>query len=300
MHSFLFLQDSMKIAIPDVARKFYRELVRGRTSVRVVQASTAERSTHPAFILGMYRSGTTLLRYVLDAHPMLCSPPETHLLCSLQPLWHGRAGTGLSTLGYDESHRLAKARELADYFLSNYASSRNVQRWVEKSPGNLDCLPFIGALFPDAHYVVIVRHIWGQAYSYSRGGTFFRPGLQAVAQEGDNIWEAATRYWLEKAQALKDFIESSERKCVVVRYETLCEHPEATIKDILEFLDVPWEPIVLDYHTVQHDAGDEDGRISAVSGFQEPEYHKEGWPEQERSRAVVEAAEYLRYFGYDG
>ena len=51
--------------------------VRDRIVVKVVDASK-RKSLKPGFLIGVYRSGTTLLRYVLDSHSKITVPPETN------------------------------------------------------------------------------------------------------------------------------------------------------------------------------------------------------------------------------
>ena len=67
-------------------RRMYRELVRGRTTLRVVAASELHLDTVPIFMTGVFRSGTTLLRYVVDSHSRICCPPESKFLRVLSEL----------------------------------------------------------------------------------------------------------------------------------------------------------------------------------------------------------------------
>ena len=60
--------------------------VRDRIVVKMVDASK-RKSLKPGFLIGVYRSGTTLLRYILDSHSNIAVPPETNFLYPLADMW---------------------------------------------------------------------------------------------------------------------------------------------------------------------------------------------------------------------
>ena len=92
-------------------------------------------------LIGPPRSGTTLLRRILDAHPRIASPPETYLLSAAARFLHEerfahglRIGvlSGLAFAGFDEAEVLARLRALVLGFLDDHARARGKPRWADR------------------------------------------------------------------------------------------------------------------------------------------------------------------------
>ena len=74
-------------SLKEALRRMYHELVHRRSRVRIsTPADTSGQGPPPIFVLGVYGSGTTLLRYVLDSHSRICCPPESDFLSPLARL----------------------------------------------------------------------------------------------------------------------------------------------------------------------------------------------------------------------
>ena len=98
----------------------------------------------PIFILGVPRSGTTLLRTILDAHPAIASGPETpwlggHQPRSLMSLW---SALREEPWGYCKSFNMGRevpteaARAFLTVMMERYARAKGKKRWAEKTPDN--------------------------------------------------------------------------------------------------------------------------------------------------------------------
>ncbi len=253
----------------EVLRRLYHDLVKRRARIRIVQArSDLTMEYPPIFLMGLYRSGTTLLRYVIDSHSHLCCPPESHFIASLAALVNDdQSRKGLGYMGFDQEHVSQKVRELIVYFFSNYAAGVGKPRWADKSPSYVDHLDFISRIFPEAQFVIIHRHPLDQIHSHTRGGTLLRPHLRAYHQAGEDFRLAAARYWQEKTDKLLRFAHTRRAQCLSTRYEDLCTNTEGELKAIFAFLDEPWEPQVLEFHRFEHYLGMEDGSVRASQGF---------------------------------
>lgn len=281
-------------------RRAYRELVRRRARVRVVAAAPQELGEPPIFLLGLYRSGTTLLRFVIDSHSRICCPPESEFISSLRPLVEDpRAIAGLDAMGFDSDHVTRRARELVAYFFGNYADSCGKPRWADKSPSYVDHLELLWRLFPDARYVVLLRHGLDQAHSFTRGGTLDRAELSQFVRQGEDPRLGAVRYWREKTERLLEFEAKHPESCHRLRYEDLCAAPESTLRQVFTFLGEPWEPETLDFHRFPHDRGFEDGRVVATGGFQASGGHYLEWSPDLRSEALKIAGPLLGDLGYE-
>src|SRR5690242_11096690 len=101
----------------------------------------------PAFILSPARSGSTLLRYIIDTHPVFCSPPELNLgrVCEslYRALYHTTTASEKDQVVYQE------IRSIISGFMGSYAAGKGKPRWCDKSPDNLHHLPILYRVFPD-------------------------------------------------------------------------------------------------------------------------------------------------------
>jgi len=229
----------------------------------------------PAFIVGVPRSGTTLLRVLLDSHSAIACGPETPWLCAhggpslqglVEHLLTDRLGYCLS-FGMDEATLLRGARLMVESLLGEYAQSRGKRRWVEKTPGHGPRLPFLRRLFPDARYIVIDRDGTSVAASTAvvderrRGISESHERWLDLARDpdgkGDGLvrveatpFAAAVRwrYW-------SGLIERSLSGAHVhrVSYAHLLREPDAALRRVCEFLGEDFEPAMIDYGEHPHD-----------------------------------------------
>lgn len=264
----------------DVLRRLYSDLVKRRSMVRITPAKAIALDHSPIFIIGVYRSGTTLLRYIIDSHSHISCPPESNFLAPLAQLATSTMyGASLASMGFDQAHVQHKLRELAIYFFGNYAASHGKVRWADKTPDYVDHLDFLRALFPEAQFIMIYRNGLNQAHSYTREGAFMRATLAGYCHEGEDLRVGAVRYWKEKVGQMMDFEQRYPQQCIRVRYEDLCLRPEQETRRLFAFLQEEWEPAVLEYHKFAHDKGSEDGRVGATKGVFVNENHYNHWPQ---------------------
>ncbi len=198
-------------------------------------------SDPPFFILGAQGSGSTLLRLMLDSHENIAVPPETGVMrlvtahrwvpfWELGGDWHDRLGLTAD----DVDRRLA---EFYGRMFSDYAESQGKRRWGEKTPFHVWHVDEIRSLFPDASFVVIVRHPLGSIASAVR--RFDRRLPKATAH-----WLGTTREVVRQAAVVGD------RMCLV-RYEDLIREPTAVMGELLDRLGEPWSDAVVSHHEVQ-------------------------------------------------
>ena len=119
-------------------------------------------------ILGMPRSGTTLLRRLLDAHPAICCPPETNVLSAAARFLREEAIagdvsvgvlSGLSFAGIAEQVVVARLRELVFGLLQDICRQCRKTRWAEKTAFNIFYLDQIEPLCcGSCRFLCLVRH----------------------------------------------------------------------------------------------------------------------------------------------
>jgi Sulfotransferase family len=213
-------------------------------------------TTGPApapFVVGTGRSGTTLLRLMLDAHPELAIPSETQFIPELAALW-AVSDEPLSDVlraisayprwpdfGVDVNvleRRLAEATpstfgDVLRAFFNLYAENHGKPRWGDKSPSYNGHLALIASLLPEARFVHIVRD--GRDVFVSVRDLWFGPASA----------EVAARWWRTQ---LEDTRRQAPNGYLEIRYEDLVTDPESTLRTVCDFLDLSWDPAMLRYY----------------------------------------------------
>src|SRR5690606_17014465 len=112
------------------------------------------------FLIGLQRSGTTLVKQLVDSHSHITCPPETFFLSNLVEqigeYWFNR---GMSSMGFDEEGAINGLKCAADYYFGVYMQAKGKIRWADKTPNYVAILPVIERMYgPRCQYVMIYRH----------------------------------------------------------------------------------------------------------------------------------------------
>ena len=217
----------------------------------------ASRGTEPPapFIVGVGRSGTTLLRLMLDAHPQMAVPPETHFAVRLiKRFEEGRLDAaetaewissknrwgdfGLDAREFEsrlaEHRRLTAGDALRDFF-SLYAERHQKSRWGDKTPIYVRQMRRLERAVPEAHFVHMIRD--GRDVALS---VWDRVGKEKDATRMARLWKRRIRKARRQAEKLGHYIE--------VRYEDLVLETESTLRRVADFVDLGWDDSMLRYH----------------------------------------------------
>lgn len=227
----------------------------GRIVPRWAPARTAALAPMP-FIVGCPRSGTTMLRLMLDAHPELAIPPETHFLSAALDLRSRDAelrreffAVVTGSRRWPDFHldagalerRLARIRPFVLHeglrcFYRMYAERFGKPRVGDKTPGYVLHLRRIAAVLPEARFVHLIRD--GRDVAASLRKLWWGPGDDVQAQAVDWLWRI--REARQQAQVCPAYLE--------VRYEDLVREPEPVLRRVCDFLELSFEPRMLEYH----------------------------------------------------
>jgi hypothetical protein len=190
----------------------------------------------PTFVLCTLRSGSTLLRVLLDSHSQIRAPHELHLRyvdVRFERKWAERS---MTELGLDEQ---ALEHLLWDRVLHRELAASGKRLIVDKTPNNVFIADRLKAAWPDARFVFLLRH----PASIFRSRQAYKPDEEDVQEQ--NL-ELIRRYCVALDRA-RDNYEGH-----TVRYEELTADPAAATRGLCEFLGVPWEQQMLDYGQFDH------------------------------------------------
>lgn len=225
-----------------------------------------------AFIIAPFRSGTTLLRLILDSHPDIAAPPETFVFSQiLAPLRDERMTRAMWNLGY---HRDALALALGDCargFLEGYAASKGKQFWIEKTPTYVDLLPELREAMPDAKFLMLYRNPRDIVRSMAeRNMVVTQPEIARHRPDHPSDLVTYCTLVADQHQKMWAFQHNHPERCLELRYERLVAGPEQEIRAVCSFLGVTYTPTMLEFQRLPHDTGFGDEKILRTTGIETP------------------------------
>jgi len=205
------------------------------------------------FVLSLPRTGSTLLRLLLDSHPAIYCPDELNLGRLLHALHLTEEGLaeagGAGAQATDEidsaGPAAAAARRAVAERMATAARAKGKRLWCDKSPANLELLPVIDRILPQARYLVLHRHALDFALSclrFSTYGFFLTVVEEYVRRDHRNFLRALLRAWNEKTRELLDFERRHPDRCCRLLYEDLAAAPESALGRVADFLGVERVP----------------------------------------------------------
>jgi hypothetical protein len=192
---------------------------------------------------------------MLDAHPDLTIPPETHFIHHAAKACENAPNPRQAFLDTVMSHRKwgdhgiegelltqritalepFDLREALRAFYELYAKRFGKPRWGDKTPPYVHRMTLIQDLLPEACFIHVIRD--GRDVALSTKDLWFGPNsFEEAAQRWRSLIEKARR----QSKQLSHYLE--------IRYEDLVSDTEYTLRRICDFVDLPWSPSMLTYH----------------------------------------------------
>jgi hypothetical protein len=266
----------------------------------------------PVFLLGTERSGTNLVRRILDTHSGVCAPhpiessfPST----SFPPLSPKAARpfvrdtlicmyfshhTLYETIDIDDVVRRISDCSLLSFQRALYeafAAATDSERWMTKWSSNIKHVYDIDEYYDDPKYIHLVRDCRDNVLSKKNNEAGeFHPYFSA-------------RRWRDEQERILEFSEDTDSVVHLIRYEDLLDDPEASVKSLCESLGLEYEPAMLLYHETDK-AQTEAKKHHAFENLDSPiksgnygKFH-DGLSDEELLVTESVAGDYLEELGY--
>jgi len=219
----------------------------------------------PMFIVGCGRSGTTLLRLMLNAHPEVAIPDESYFI---QAMWKAfpspevyPAGmlekiigviehpkrSNYKSWGLDQHVVRQRLRALSEpthadvlnVVFSAYAQQHGKRRWGDKTPSYVETLEIIHRMCPQARIVHLIRDGRAVCESYLRQSF----GPRTVTE--------LAKLWVERVERGRRVGRTlPSENYLEVRYEELVARPEPVLRQLCDFVGLSFDPIMLNHASV--------------------------------------------------
>lgn len=205
-----------------------------RASRSLVHPTTERLVPEPVFVICSVRSGSTLLRVLLNSHPEICAPHEMHLRFTRVKFEKHYAELAMKELGldHDEVEHL-----LWDRIMHRELARSGKRILVDKTPANATFHERLLRCWPKAKFIFLLRH-----------------PASVVASLMESRADRELEPTIREALSYMNGVEKTRQAVpgLVVRYEDLTADPEAVTKRICEYLGVRWDRRMLNYGRANH------------------------------------------------
>ncbi len=194
-------------------------------------------STQPVFIVGMPRSGTTLTETIISSHADVFGAGETQRIQKLENAFYTDYqrpnAAELLSKNAAAGELVARANETLKLF--EVLAGSNVKRVVDKTPTQYLSMGYAHLCFPKAKFIHCQRH---PADSFVSA---FQNNMNQFHEYSYDQHLYAEAY-LTKEKLMAHWRSIFPQNIFDLRYETLVTKPEETVRAVLDFLDLPWDP----------------------------------------------------------
>ena len=218
-----------------IAACYDREFFSSRTAAGFPDAA-------PIFIVGLPRSGSTLVEQILASHSLVEGTMELHNIPALvRELDH----RGADRDGYPETVRALSAEELTGLGRRYVEDTRAVRagkpRFIDKMPNNFSHIGLIHAMLPGARIVDVRRHPMDTCLSNYK--QYFAQG-QSFSYDLEDLG----RYYRCYLALMDHWDEVLPGRVMHLQYEQLIRDPEAVVRHLLDYCGLPFEAATLSFH----------------------------------------------------
>lgn len=212
------------------------------------------------FVVTPARCGSTLLRYLLDSHPEVTSPPELNLSVLMQHIVDVWGNVNVA-LGVTPANGLGpvtaaptpevygRAKRAVDEIMVKAANAAGASVYCDKSLTTVDHLATVSRCYPKASFIFLYRYPLDmiasglEASKWGFSGFGFQP---FVAANPGNFVAAIANYWIDRVSKMVEFERTCEIAHARLYYELLCDDPATTLAQLFEFIGVAADDQVIE------------------------------------------------------
>jgi len=273
------------------------------------------------FLVGSARSGTTLLRRIVDAHPAIAITRETHWVARFYEKRRGLTDDG--TVTRDLLARLTRSRRFARFgvaeedlarliangtvsyaeFVSGFydlvGKARGKRLVGDKTGEYARAVPTLHALWPSARIVHLIRD--GRDVALSVLSWKERPGAARFSTWHEDPVMTTAFWWSRNVRLGREGgADLAGRLYYELRYEELVTRPEAECAELCHFLDLPYDDAMVRFHEgrTRHEPG-----LTPKKGWRPITPNLRNWREQmpaaDIERFEAAAGDLLHELGYE-
>ncbi|MCX2980974.1 sulfotransferase family protein [Halieaceae bacterium IMCC14734] len=207
------------------------------------------------FVIGMPRSGSTLIEQILCAHPQVASAGENPHMHHAVSNFCWEHGDQLPFPAALESADFSKMPEIAANYLGAISDLDSSPVIIDKTLGNYLYPGLIAAIFPHAKFIHSARHPVATCYGCYK--VLFGSGLVPFSYRLDHL----AAHYRGTQEIIEFWNVELPGKVYTQHYETLVADQKAQTRALLEFCELPWNDDCLEFHKG-------DRAVSSASNFQ--------------------------------
>lgn len=214
---------------------------------RLRPATTPRDDFTPIFIVGMHRSGTTLLERILAGHSAVTDGGESYAMTVSMRRLANQAGPGAMDLKLAQGLADADGDALADnYFITNVARTAGKKFMTEKLPSNFLNVGFIADALPRAKFLHLIRDPMDTCFSNLR--VLFSDAAAYSYQQ-----EEMADYFIAYRDLMAHWRAMYPGRVLDVDFHSLTTDTERVARDVMAFCDLPFEAEALDISRARSD-----------------------------------------------
>ena len=210
-----------------IHREYIQTVKDAYDTEQAIQSSSS--SNRPIFIVGMPRSGTSLLEQILSMHPKVYGAGELDHIPALVNEYGTSTADGLNRIA---TEYLTRLRDLND----------ETPFVTDKLPHNYEHLGNIARIFPNAKVIYCTRD------ALDSGWSCYRQNFHHSLRFATDLWSIGD-YHRQLIALMEHWTECLPISIHPVSYEELVQSPETTLRELCTFLDIEWDPNILHFHT---------------------------------------------------